>query len=288
MSLRNEHLDETYLRFTRRKPQWNETTLDTLSPGQRHSTWNSVEKSCRGPEPLPSWIITEHAAIDTELGLVKTGKEGDVFLLERATETRSTLLAAKRYRASEHRQFTRSQDYSEGRSARRSRDNRAVRNGSAYGRAAAALQWAAAEWSYLNRCYLAGIPVPYPVQLDGTEILMEFISDEDNPRQAAPRLAQLPRNDERLEDLWDQAASAMEGFATLGVAHGDLSAYNLLVAGSRLVIIDVPQCVDLAGNLQGLDFLYRDCVNLCAFFTAKGLERDADELFAQLAGHLFS
>ena len=30
-------------------------------------------------------MITESAAIDTELGILKTGKEADVFLLERAT-----------------------------------------------------------------------------------------------------------------------------------------------------------------------------------------------------------
>ena len=41
-----------------------------------------------------------------------------------------------------------------------------------------------------------------------------------------------------------------------GVVHGDLSAYNILAAGERLVIIDLPQIVDLVGNPNGMDFLH--------------------------------
>ncbi|MFJ2619621.1 serine protein kinase RIO [Glutamicibacter sp. NPDC087344] len=279
---------DTGLKTRRGQPVWNESSVDELVEGQRYSTWPSIEKGCRGPQPYPSWLIEDAAAMDTELGILKTGKEGDVFLIERATESRSTLLAAKRYRGQEHLQFSRSQAYSEGRSARRSRDNRAVKNNSSYGREVAALQWASAEWTYLRRCHEAGIPVPYPVQIDGTEILMEFIADPENSRAAAPRLQQISRNDPRLPALWDQLADAMEKFVILGIAHGDLSAYNLLVAGERLVVIDVPQCVDLAGNVQGLDFLHRDCVNMCDWFTAKGLPRDAEALFTSLLASMFA
>lgn len=274
---------------TRRAPRiWDETTNDDLGPEQRYSSWPFIEKLARGPQPYPSWIIEDAAAIDTELGVLKSGKEGDVFLIERATSERSVLLAAKRYRRREQLQFSRSQSYNEGRAARRSRDNRAIDNSSAYGREITALQWANAEWSYLRRCHEAGIPVPYPVQIEGTEILMEFIGDPLNASAAAPRLQQLPRQDRRLPMLWDQVADTMEKFAALGLAHGDLSAYNLLVAGERLVVIDVPQCVDLAGNAQGLDYLHRDCVNMCDWFTAKGLERDADSLFTSLLASMFA
>lgn len=279
--------NDSQLKFLKRKPVWKESAPDEPPAGQRYSTWPFVEKGLRGPQPYPVWLIEDAAAIDTELGILKTGKEGDVFLLERATAERKSLLAAKRYRSREHLQFSRSQAYSDGRSARRSRDNRAIRNNSTYGRDIAALQWANAEWTYLLRCYAAGIPVPYPVQIDGTEILMEFIADPDNPLTAAPRLQQLSRFDPRLPSLWEQLTEALEKFASLGVAHGDLSAYNLLVSGERLVVIDVPQCVDLAGNPQGMDFLHRDCVNLCDWFASKGLSNDPDELFASLLGHLF-
>ncbi|MGO2067754.1 serine protein kinase RIO [Glutamicibacter arilaitensis] len=275
------------LKFTKHKPKWDHSESDEPTNGQRYSTWPMIEKGLRGPQPYPHWLIEEAAAVDTELGILKTGKEGDVFMLERATADRSSLLAAKRYRSREQLQFSRSQAYSEGRSARRSRDNRAIRNNSAYGKAISAQQWAQAEWGYLVRCYEAGIPVPYPVQIDGTEILMEFICDPEQEHAAAPRLQQLSRFDPRLPSLWDQLTAALEKFAGLGIAHGDLSAYNLLVSGERLVVIDVPQCVDLAGNPQGFDFLHRDCMNLCDWFASKGLPNDPDELFSSLLGHLF-
>ena len=56
--------------------------LDDTS--QRWSTWLSVEPLCRGPEPRPDWVVTSQGAIDTDLGILKTGKEADVFLVERA------------------------------------------------------------------------------------------------------------------------------------------------------------------------------------------------------------
>ena len=52
-----------------------------------------MEALCRGPEPRPDWVVTSRqGAIDTELGILKTGKEADVFLVERPT--RSTPTAA--------------------------------------------------------------------------------------------------------------------------------------------------------------------------------------------------
>ena len=74
-------------------------------------------------------MITESAAIDTELGILKTGKEADVLLLERATADRSVVLAAKRYRGNQHRLFHRDSGYTEGRSMRNTRDRRATAKG---------------------------------------------------------------------------------------------------------------------------------------------------------------
>ncbi|MGI8793101.1 MAG: hypothetical protein ACR2H3_07985 [Acidimicrobiales bacterium] len=38
-----------------------------------------------GPQPVPSWVITEDAARQHELGLLKTGKEADVNGLPRSS-----------------------------------------------------------------------------------------------------------------------------------------------------------------------------------------------------------
>lgn len=264
-----------------RAEDWNYLD-DQLSQDQRWSTWPATEKLMRGPAPYPEFVIEDAGAIDTELGILKTGKEADVFLIERAIPEYGTLLAAKRYRGLEERTFTRSSTYTEGRSVKRSRDARALKNGSTYGRLVEASRWADSEWRFLRMCFEAGAPVPYPVQIMGTEILMEFIEDPEFPGAAAPRLQNTHPDPQRLQRYWDQIVAAMKVFARLGFAHGDLSPYNILAAGDRIVVIDLPQCVDLTGNDRGTELLDRDCQNICTWFQSRGLKVDSDELLAEL------
>ncbi|GAA3555743.1 hypothetical protein GCM10022197_08660 [Microlunatus spumicola] len=257
---------------------------DDLAPGQRWSTWDDVGVLA-GPEPWPDWVVTSDAAVDTELGVLKTGKEADVFLLERADAHAGVVLAAKRYRGLDHRMFSRDAGYTEGRRMRNSRDRRAAAKGTRHGRAVEAGQWAAAEFACLSRFWSVGLPVPYPVQLDGTELLMELITLEDG--SGAPRLAQTRPAPPLLEAYWEQLVEAMRGMAALGLAHGDLSAFNLLAADDRLVMIDLPQAVDVVANPQGMEYLARDCRNVTTWFRARGLDVDAEELLADLLACAF-
>jgi RIO kinase 1 len=256
--------------------------LEDPGERQRFSTWLEVEAGCRGPEPRPGWVVASRAAVDTELGVLKTGKEADVHLLERAVPGdphQSVVMAAKRYRGEDHRSFHRSSAYTEGRRTRSTRDARAVARRSTHGRAVAAGQWAWAEWEALRRFWIAGVPVPYPVQIDGTEILMELVTVDGQP---APRLARTRPSRAVLSGYWEQLRDAMAELVRHGVAHGDLSAYNLLAAGDRLVVIDLPQTVDIVANPAGLDFLMRDCHTVAAWFASRGLDVDEHELFADL------
>jgi RIO kinase 1 len=261
---------------------------DGLPEGDRWSTWDQSIPTERGPRPYPDWLVTELAAVDTDLGILKTGKEADVFLLRRgipATD-RSCLLAAKRYRSAEHRMFQRDSGYLEGRKTRESRVNRAMASRSTFGRQAIAGQWAGAEFSALTRLYAAGVPVPYPVQILDTELLLEFIGSADGI--AAPRLAETRPGPAELAALWDQLVQAVVALARDGLAHGDLSAYNLLVHRGRLVIIDLPQVVDVIAHPNGRGFLERDAANVATWFTKAG-HPDADPealalLLAQDAG----
>jgi len=254
---------------------------------QRWSTWLAVEPLCRGPEPRPDWLVTSQGAIDTELGILKSGKEADVFLLERADPAEpesGVVMAAKRYRSAEHRSFHRAAIYTEGRSVKRSRDQRALKRKSTWGRTVAAGEWAVAEWSALVRTWRLGVPVPYPVQIDGTEILMEWITHDG---ETAPRLAQQRPRPALLASYFDQLRDAMGTLAEAGLVHGDLSAYNLLAAGERLVMIDLPQVIDLAGNPAGFDLLQRDCTNVCDWFRSRGLAVDEHDLFAALLARAY-
>ena len=264
-------------------------TFADVEPGenQRWTTWPAVTPSERGPEPRPSWIVTSAGAIDTELGILKTGKEADVFLIERAVPddpAQRTLLAAKRYRTSQHRTFHRSSIYTEGRRTRNSRDARATEKKSLYGREVAAAEWSFAEFEALRRAWELGAPVPYPVQVNGTELLMEFIG---TGAVAAPRLAQVRGDRDELTDLFRQVVELMHVFAAAGFAHGDLSPYNLLVHEGRVRVIDLPQIVDVIANPQGFDLLHRDCVNVCDWFTRHRVDADAEALFAELVAVSF-
>jgi RIO kinase 1 len=198
-------------------------------------------------------------------------------------------MAAKRYRSPEHRSFHRAASYTEGRSMKRSRDERALKRKSTFGRLVAAGEWAVSEWGALVRLWNLGLPVPYPVQIDETEIMMEWITvvDEDGTVQTAPRLAQTRPSPDLLAAYFEQVKDALALMVQNGVVHGDLSAYNILAAGDRLVIIDLPQIVDLVGNLNGMDFLQRDCANICAWFHSRGLDVDEHALFGELMAHAF-
>ena len=258
---------------------------DDLLEGQRHSTYADAQKLNRGPDPVPDWVVTERAAIDTYLGVFKTGKEADCLLLDRSVPGgRSSLLAAKRYRSTDHSLFHRDPEYTDGRRMKRTRDTRALERKSAYGRAVAAGQWAMAEWDALKRFWLAGVPVPYPVQLDGTEILMEYVEYNGAP---APRLAQARPSAALLASYFEQIRDAIIQLAAHGVAHGDLSPYNILARGDQLVIIDLPQVIDVVANPAGVDFLHRDCHNVCTWFTRRGLDVDEEALFADALGRVF-
>ena len=244
---------------------------DGLRNGDRWSTWDQSTPTERGPRPYPDWLVTELAAVDTELGIMKTGKEADVFLIRRGIPgtDRSCLLAAKRYRSGEHRMFHRDSGYLEGRRVRASRENRAMGNRTGFGRQLIAGQWAGAEFGALARLYAAGVPVPYPVQILGTELLLEFIGSADGT--AAPRLAETRPAAAELAGLWDQLVQALVALARDGLAHGDMSAYNLLVHDGRLVMIDLPQVVDVIANPRGAWFLDRDAENISRWFAGHGL-----------------
>ena len=69
--------------------------------------------------------------------------------------------------------------------------------------------------------------------------------------------------------MWEQCVDAVLALGAAGYTHGDLSPYNILVDDGRVVLIDLPQVVDLVVNPQGLEYLARDCRNLCTWFARR-------------------
>ncbi|MEO7449009.1 MAG: RIO1 family regulatory kinase/ATPase [Humibacillus sp.] len=257
---------------------------DRPPEGERWSSWDGAT---HGPAPRPDWVITDLGAVEADLGVLKTGKEADVHLVRRwvpGDPARDVVMAGKRYRSSKHRMFHRDAGYLEGRRVRKSRETRAMRTRTSFGKELISGLWAFAEFETLVSLWHEGLPVPYPVQMGEDEMLMEFIAAPGGG--AAPRLAQTRPAPDVLPLLFEQLREAMLHLAELGWAHGDLSPYNVLLEGegdaSRLVLIDWPQVVDVIGNPHGPQFLERDATAMAAWFTRRGYAVDEGLLFGDL------
>jgi RIO kinase 1 len=252
---------------------------DDPPEGERWSSWDG---SMHGPKPRPDWVITALGAVDADLGVLKTGKEADVHVVRRwvpGDPRQDVIMAAKRFRGHERRMFHRDAGYLEGRRVRRSRETRAMGRRTEFGKAVISGQWAMTEFDVLAKLWAMDLPVPYPVQLSDTEILMEFVGTDD---AAAPRLAQTRPAPDLLRDVFEQLREVMTRLALHGWTHGDLSPYNVLLDGQRIVVIDWPQIVDIIGNPYGFEFLERDAKNISQWFARRGLEVDEGEFLGDL------
>jgi RIO kinase 1 len=253
-------------------PDWDDAGLD-----EEASTYLLADQ--RGPEPVPDWVITEDAARQQDMGVLKSGKEADVHLVERRLGSALNALAAKRYRGFEDRLFRNDARYRTARRTGNSRIDRAMAKGSTAGLAFRARQWVATEFEVLCRLWSAGVAVPYPVQLMGNEIMLELIG---SPDQVAPRLVQADITADQVRQLWPQIVDNLRLMARAGVVHGDLSAYNVLLDGQRPVFIDFPQSVDPVAHPEGLSLLERDVLNITTWFNKRGIGIDASQLVADL------
>lgn len=230
-----------------------------------------------GPDPVPDWVLIQDAARQRELGILKTGKEADVHLVERflpGTERRN-LLAAKRYR--DNRGFRNDVRYRAGRRTGDRRIDLAVASGSAFGQRARATAWARTEFSVLCSLWTNGVPVPYPVQLLGEEIMLEFLGDDEG---AAPRLVETKPTVDEAARWYDQVAETILAMAELGVVHGDLSPYNLLVWEDVVYVIDLPQAQHGAADPETIGLLEHDVLTVCRWFEKHGVTTNGAELLA--------
>jgi RIO kinase 1 len=208
-------------------------------------------KTPRGLQPL-----IEDGVIDEVLRSLKSGKEATVYVV-RAGER---LLCAKVYRDMGQRSFQKRAQYQEGRKVRGSRQARAMGKSTRFGKKEQEAAWKNAEVDALYRLVAAEVRVPKPYGYFHDVLLMEMVTDAAG--EPAPRLGEI--------DL--SAATALEYHAFLmrqvvrmlgiGLIHGDLSEFNVLVGQDGPVIIDLPQVVNAAGNNGALAMLQRDVNNL--------------------------
>jgi RIO kinase 1 len=89
---------------------------------------------------------------------------------------------------------------------------------------------------------------------------MELLTDASG--EPAPRLGELELSAETARDYHRILIRQVVRMLCIGLIHGDLSEFNVLVTPDGPVIIDLPQAVNAAGNNAALSMLERDVNNL--------------------------
>ena len=221
-------------------------------------------KTPTGLQPL-----IDDGVIDEVLRSLKSGKEATVYLVRSGADTR----CAKVYRDTAQRSFKKRAQYQEGRSVRGSRQTRAIGKSTSFGRKEQEAAWKNTEVDALYQLVAAGVRVPRPYGYFDGVLVMELVTDAAG--DPAPRLGEVELSAETAREYHGALIRDVVRMLSVGLIHGDLSEFNVLVAPDGPVIIDLPQAVNAAGNNSALAMLERDVNNLRAT-----LGRFAPELLA--------
>jgi RIO kinase 1 len=208
-------------------------------------------KTPKGLQPL-----VDDGVIDEVMRPLKSGKEASVYVVRSGDEIR----CAKVYKDMAQRSFQARTQYQEGRKVRGSRQARAIGKASKFGRREQETAWKNTEVDALYRLAEAGVRVPRPHGYFHGVLLMELVTDEAG--HSAPRLGEVDLIPELARWYHHDLIADVVRMLCLGLIHGDLSEYNVLVAADGPVIIDFPQVVSAAGNNAARAMLLRDVHNL--------------------------
>jgi RIO kinase 1 len=200
--------------------------------------------------------LIDDGVIDEVLRSLKSGKEATVYLVRSGAQTR----CAKVYRDMAQRSFQKRAQYQEGRKVRGSRQARAMSKSTRFGRKEQEEAWKNAEVDALYKLVAAGVRVPKPFGYFNDTLIMELVTDpEGNP---APRLGEVDLSPETAREYHAFLIQQIVRMLSIGLIHGDLSEFNVLVGPDGPVIIDLPQAVNAAGNNGALAMLERDVNNI--------------------------
>lgn len=204
--------------------------------------------------------LVHNGLVDGVVSQLMSGKEAEVYVVQSAGELR----CAKVYKDSDNRSFSKQARYQEGRKTKNSRQARAIGKGTKFGRKELEGAWQNAEVDALQRCAAAGVRVPKIYSFAGGVLLMELILNEDG--RPAPRLNDVRLTADQAIEFHRAIISQIVLMLCAGLIHGDLSEYNVLIGRQGLVIIDLPQAIDAAGNNNAAGMLLRDVANMTAYF----------------------
>jgi RIO kinase 1 len=205
-------------------------------------------------------MLVRDGLVDEVISRLMSGKEADVYVVQ----SKGELCCAKVYKDARTRSFSQLAQYQEGRKGRNSRQARAMQKNTRYGRKETEEAWKNAEVDALRTLAEAGVRVPHVYNYVAGILLMEFVADADG--NAAPRLNDLRLTETEAREYHRVLIKEIVLMLCAGIIHGDLSEYNVLVGSDGLVIIDLPQAVNAAGNNNARSMLERDVGNITAYF----------------------
>jgi RIO kinase 1 len=200
--------------------------------------------------------LIDDGVIDEVIRSLKSGKEATVYLVRSGAHTR----CAKVYRNMAQRSFQRRAQYQEGRQVRGSRQARAIRKSTRFGRKEQEASWKNAEVDALYKLVAAGVRVPKPYGYFNDTLLMELVTDAAG--DPAPRLSEVDLTPETAREYHRFLIQQIVRMLSIGLIHGDLSGFNVLVGPDGPVIIDLPQAVNAVGNNGARAMLERDVNNI--------------------------
>jgi RIO kinase 1 len=200
--------------------------------------------------------LIDDGVIDEVLRSLKSGKEATVYLVRSGDRLR----CAKVYRNMAQRSFQRRAQYQEGRKVRGSRQARAMAKSTRFGKKEQESAWKNAEVDALYALNAAGVRVPRPFGYFNDVLVMELITDAQG--QPAPRLSEVDLSAETAREYHTHLVREVVRMLSMGLIHGDLSEFNVLIDPQGPVIIDLPQVVNAAGNNGAFAMLERDVNNL--------------------------
>jgi len=205
-------------------------------------------------------LLVQNGFVDEVVCQLMSGKEAEVYVVQ----TQGELRCAKVYKDSANRSFSKQAQYQEGRKVKNSRQARAMGKHTKFGRKEQEGAWQNAEVDALRRLAAAGVRVPRIFNYVGGVLLMELVVDLNGNN--APRLNDVTLTREQARDYHRALLTQIVLMLCAGLVHGDLSEYNVLVGSDGLVIIDLPQAIDAAGNNNAARMLERDVANMTAYF----------------------
>jgi RIO kinase 1 len=200
--------------------------------------------------------LIDDGVIDEVVRSLKSGKEATVYVVRSGSQMR----CAKVYRNMAQRSFQKRAQYQEGRKVRGSRQARAISKSTRFGRKEQEAAWKNAEVDALYQLVAAGVRVPEPHGYFDGVLIMELVTDAAG--SPAPRLGEIELSGETAREYHRILIRQVVRMLCIGLIHGDLSEFNVLVTADGPVIIDLPQAVNAAGNNAALAMLERDVNNL--------------------------